>query len=167
MKDNERILIDKLIGEGITDQQFLKEFPVDILSNLDYFKNLLEVAYDEKNERDIDYLFYIGYTFNLFKEKDVDYLCKLVKEPWHHQHEDIATLFDFLKSPNSIECLYKTTLTEFEYLSYDDSYALAVKCIWALGNINTEESKQKLELLSKSENEIIRQNAIKQLERNN
>lgn len=90
-----------------------------------------------------------------------------MKEPWHHQHEDIATLLDFLKSPNSIECLYKITLTEFEYLSYDDSYALALKCIWALGNINTEESKQKLELLSKSENEIIRQNARKQLERKN
>lgn len=167
MTNNERMIIDKFMDRDISEEQFMEQFPINIVDNSSDFRKMLEAAYDEKNEEDIDYLFYIGFTFNVFNENDVDYLCKLMREPWHHQHEDIATLFDFLKSSLSIECLYEAAITEFEYLSYDNSYALAVKCIWALGNINSIDSRQKLQLLSKSENKIIRENAIKQLQRNN
>jgi hypothetical protein len=75
-------------------------------------------------------------------------------------------LFQKLKSPQTIECLYKTALTQFDYLEFDEAFALAVKCIWALGDINTIEARQKLELLTQSENKIIKENAIQQLNRN-
>lgn len=61
---------------------------------------------------------------------------------------------------------YKTALTKFDYLDFDEAYALAVKCIWALGDINSEDSRRKLELLTEFQNEIIRDNAIKQLRLN-
>lgn len=51
------------------------------------------------------------------------------------------------------------------FLEFDEAFALAVKCIWALGDINTPESREKLRLLSQSDNEIIRDNAINQLNR--
>ncbi|RAP28784.1 hypothetical protein C2W64_04370 [Brevibacillus laterosporus] len=161
MTDKERELIDQLIGETISKEQFALEFNVDST----YVKQLLEVAYDEKNEDDVDFLNYVIFGFNLVTEDYVDLLCRLMYAPWHHQHEDIATIFQSFRFPQTVECLYKTAQTQFEYLEYDDSYALAVKCIWALGDINTEESRKKLELLSVSENEIIRENALKQLQR--
>ncbi|QOS97234.1 HEAT repeat domain-containing protein [Brevibacterium sp. JNUCC-42] len=161
MTDKERNLIDQLMGGTISKEQFALEFNVDST----YVKQLLEVSYDEKNEDDVDFLNYVIFGFNLVTEDYVDLLCRLMYAPWHHQHEDIATIFQSFRFPQTVECLYKTAQTQFEYLEYDDSYALAVKCIWALGDINTEESRKKLELLSVSENEIIRENALKQLQR--
>ena len=166
MTQNERELIGKLMSDSISDRGFLENFTVNIAENPNYFRQLLKEAYDEKNSYDVDYLIYIGFTFNLFTEEYVEILCKLIEASWHEQHENIATLFQFLKSTKSIESLYKTAITHFEYLDYDDSYALAVKCIWALGDINTIEARKKLELLSESDNEIIRNNALKQLKRN-
>lgn len=167
MTNTERQIIGDLISDLITEEQFLKDFTVNINSNPDYIRQLLYCAYEEENADDVDYLLFVIFTFNLITDDYVDLLCRLMNEPWHHSHEDIATIFQSFKFPQTAECLYKATLTQFEYLKYDESYALAVKCIWALGDINTSESKKKLELLSESDNEIISQNAIKQLERKN
>ncbi|MET9438981.1 HEAT repeat domain-containing protein, partial [Streptomyces sp. NPDC006551] len=52
-----------------------------------------------------------------------------------------------------------------EYLDFDESRALAVKAIWALGAIPGEEAREALEGLRGDENEIIRENAVKQLAR--
>lgn len=86
-------------------------------------------------------------------------------ESWHYRHEDIASLLQDAKSPTSIDALNKAVMTKFGYLDFDDSYALAVKCIWALGEIGTPEAMDKLTKLSKSDNKIIRDNAINQLKR--
>ena len=40
-----------------------------------------------------------------------------------------------------------------------------MKCIWALGDIGTPEALNKLTTLSKSDNDVVRDNAIKQLAR--
>ena len=42
---------------------------------------------------------------------------------------------------------------------------IAAKCIWALGEIRTVEAKEKLKLLTQSNNKIIKENALMQLER--
>ena len=84
---------------------------------------------------------------------------------WHYKHEDIAQRLQHLKSPDAIECLYRTALTKFDYLDWDNSYSLARKCMWALGDINTDESKKKIELLAESEDEEIRAYAFEQLNR--
>lgn len=164
MTNKERDTIKKLMTKLITEEEFTKKFSVDISMNPGYVGELLEIAFNEANSDDVEYALFIGFTFNVFSEDYVGILCKLIEAKWHYQHENIAMIFQKLKSPNSIESLYKTAITEFEYLDYDESYALAVKCIWALGNINTDGSRKKLELLSQSENEIIRDNAIKQLD---
>lgn len=99
-------------------------------------------------------------------EKLLPILIRLIQEPWHQMHEDIASTLQWdIPSPKAIEVLYKTALTKFDYLDFDEAYALAVKCIWALGDINTPESMEKLELLAESKNKIIRKNAKAQLKR--
>lgn len=162
----ERELLHKLMSRAITPDIFLKEFTVDVSKNPLYVRELLEKAYLEHEANDVEYLLIALFRFQLFIEDYIDILCKLMIETWHYQHENIASIFQKIKSPRTIECLYKTALTQFEYLEFDEAYALAVKCIWALGEINTIESREKLNLLLQSENEIIKENATNQLNRN-
>ena len=56
-------------------------------------------------------------------------------------------------------------ITEHPYLEYHEAKALAVKCIWALGARGSAEAAEKLELLARSNNFIISDNAERQLSR--
>lgn len=165
MNDNERKLILELGIERITEQEFLEKFTVNIKSNSDYVEELLNCAYNEKSSDDVDYALTVAYKFNLITEKYVDILCKLLESDWHYKHEDIARSLQKLKSEKAVDVLYKTALTKFEYLEYDNSYSLARKCMWALGDINTDKSIAKLKLLSESEDEEIKEYAVEQFNR--
>jgi hypothetical protein len=166
MIENERQLITQLFENTLSKEDFLSKFTVDVTINPNYVLELLEVAFKEKNAYDIEYAMLIAFTFNLFTKDFVNILCRLLEEKWHFQHEDITRILQSLKAPEAIEYLYRTALSKFEYLDHNDSSALAVKCIWALGDINTTDSRKKLELLAQVKNEIIRSNAIEQLNRN-
>ncbi len=165
MTDLERELIRSYMKKAITEEQFLNNFTENVQTNSVYMLKLLKLAYKENNEKDVDYLLFVVCAFNLITEEYIGLLCKLMNSTWHHSHEDIASIFQAFRFPQTVECLYKTALTQFEYLEYDEAFALAVKCIWALGDINTPESRDKLKLLAQSENEIIKRNAIDQLNR--
>ena len=147
------------------NEKFIKRFKVDVTRKPDYILKLLETAYRERNSTDVECSLIVAYRYSLFSQEYVSILVRLIESDWHYKHEDIAFALQKLKSPKAVECLYRTALKRFPYLDYDDAYALAVKCIWALGDTNTAESREKLKLLSKSDNEIIRENAIKQIER--
>ena len=113
----------------------------------------------------VDDLLFLVFHFNLLDERMVDILNQLLACDWHMQHENVAMLLQDLKSPSSIEVLYETAIKEYEYLDYDEAHALAVKCIWALGDIGTEHAEQKLKLLLDSNISVIKENAQKQLDR--
>ncbi len=167
MTNKERELLHKLMTRAVTPEVFSKSFTIDIYKNPGYIRELLEVALLQNEANDVEYLLTAIFHFELFVEDYVDILCKLMNETWHFQHENIAMIFQKIKSPKTIDCLYNAALTQFDYLEFDEAFALAVKCIWALGDINTLESKEKLKLLTQSENKIIKDNAINQLNRSN
>mgnify|MGYP001767806528 CR=1 FL=1 len=165
MTKRERTLLIELMKREITPENFRKRFTVDVVKRPDFIRVLLEKTLEQKQANDVEYLLTAIFYFKLFLEEYVDVLCKLMNEHWHVSHENIASIFQKTKSPKTIDCLYKAALTQFKYLKFDEAFALAVKCIWALGDINTSESREKLKLLSKSGNEIIKNNAIQQLGR--
>lgn len=165
MTEKERELLHSLMKKTIEPEVFLDEFTVDISSNPTYIRELLEKAFIDQEAYDVEFLLTAIFKFNLFNEDHINILCKLMNESWHFQHENIASIFQKMKSESTIDSLYKTALAKFEYLEYDEAFALAVKCIWALGNINTPEARVKLEMLAQSEKEVIRSNAIYQLNR--
>lgn len=167
MTKQERELLHKLMIRAITPEVFVKNFTVDISKSPSYIRELLKEALLQNQANDVEYLLTAIFHFKLFVEDYVDILCKLMNETWHFQHENIAMIFQKIKSPKTVDCLYNAALTQFEYLEFDEAFALAVKCIWALGDINTPESREKLKLLTQSENEIIKDNAINQLNRSN
>nr|WP_240982708.1 HEAT repeat domain-containing protein [Streptomyces sp. S3(2020)] len=70
-----------------------------------------------------------------------------------------------LRSPQTVPTLVLATRWVPEYLDWDENRALAVKAIWALGAIPGPEAREALEGLRDDEDEIIRENAVKQLAR--
>jgi hypothetical protein len=94
---------------------------------------------------------------------DHDYtsvLLSLLDEDWHTSEEDIIGILELIKDPKSINKLYDVAVNVPDY---DDMRAVAKKCMWALSAINTPEAIEKLKLLQKSDDPIIKENATFQL----
>ena len=157
--------IRMLMKKNISKDEFLAIEGMDENSiGESVYKELIEAMNHQLPIR-VDNLLFLIFHFNLLDEKMDDILNQLLMCDWHMQHENIAMLLQRLKSPSSIEALYETAIKEYEYLEYDEAHALALKCIWALGDIGTELAKQKLQLLLNSNIPVIKENAQKQLNR--
>ncbi len=164
MTDDEKKLVMNLALKSITKEEFLRSYPVDVQQDNNYVFQLLEDSLHRKDSDDVEHALLLGFSFG-FSEKVVPILCELIVQGWHCKHEDIASLLQKFKATQSIEYLYKTALAEYDYLDYDDSYALAVKCIWALGGIDTDSSRERLKQLTLSKNQIVKEAAEHQLSR--
>ena len=92
-------------------------------------------------------------------------LIELAYDKRHRKHEDLAFLLERKHSPKLINRVYDLAVMELEYKKEDEFFNIARKCTYALGYTNTPKAKEKLELLAKNENELIREYAIKQLNR--
>lgn len=159
--------LDRLIFGTISKEQFLELIKVKSEDLGNELFEMLNFAYKQRSDVNVEIALYLVFTYELFSENYLDVLNNLILCDWHEQHENIAMLLQRLKSPKSVDYLYNAVNKKYSYLEYDDSYALAVKCIWALGDIGNEEAKEYLKKLLTSENEIIVENAKKQLERKN
>ena len=93
---------------------------------------------------------------------------RILLEDWHIMHESFAFCLQDLKeySPYIVNSLYNTAMKKFPYLEFENSEALARKCIYALGAIDTVESRNKLIELAKIDNVAVRDYAIHQLKKN-
>ncbi len=166
MTQVERDLIMGLTTGSMTKDEFLQSFPVDLQDRPDYPLHALEQAARTRNADDVEYALLLGYALG-FSAGYAPALRLLLKEDWHHKHEDMVSILSHLADPESVTVLYETALAEFDYLAYDESRALAVKCIWALGKLGGPDAVKKLLLLARSGNAIIHREAAKQLQRLN
>ena len=165
MKAEEKLLVSKLYFSQITKEQFLEQYPIDLKHNEGHIYSCVKEAFDNKNADDLSLaLTLIIFCINIiYTNEFVELLCLLLKEKWHQEHENIVMMLESIKSPKSVDVLYDTAITKFDYLDYDDSIPLATKCIYALGEINTEKAREKLKLLADSDEPIIKEEAKKQL----
>jgi hypothetical protein len=161
MTEIEKKLILEFSLQRINIDEFLQNYSKDVDSN--HVLQLLNEAYDKKDFSEVEYALLLGFIFKTFSDEYVEMLCRLIQEDWHYKHEDIALVLQELRSPKSVDALYAAAFKKLDYLSYDDSFALARKCIHALGDIRTENAKEKLKLLAQSDISIIREKAEKQL----
>lgn len=128
------------------------------LYSMDLIRKFEEVK-ERHDERLLHYLCVISFADGV-DNRFTDILCRFLKDDWHRCHEDIVSLLEDIKDPQSVDCLYQRAL---EIPDYDDGRALAIKCIWALGAINTGEAKKRLVLLTRSGDKITREHASEQL----
>jgi hypothetical protein len=158
MSPSQRELVLELASDRIATAEFLALFPVDPGIDKGYLPRSLEDALLGKNTDDISYLILLGFCFG-FPRDSASVLCRLLLEEWHRSHEDIASALQDLKDPGTVDCLYRGAFLRLPYLDFDDAYALAVKCVYALRAVGTDEAKEKLSLLAQSDNEVVARNA--------
>jgi hypothetical protein len=164
IQEEKQILLD-FIMRKISEEEVLQKYLFDLKNDKNYIFSAIKKAAEGENAEDLEYSFYLLF-FNkaiIFQEEFIELICKLLKGKWHYQHENIVTMLQSIKSPLSINVLYETAFEKFDYLNYDDTHSLGRKCVHALGDINTEESKEKLRLIANSNIPILKEKAEKQL----
>ncbi len=163
-EQEKKLILDLALGK-ISKDLFLKQYPVDLKNDRSYVLKLFEIAYEQKNADVLEYALLIQGYFDEPKDKIITIWRKCLTENWHHLHEHFVDLLSYYKNPIDIDLFYQISLTKFDYRDYDESESLAVKCIWVLGNIGNQKAIDKLKLLTKSDNQIIKENAEQQLKR--
>jgi hypothetical protein len=147
----------------ISKEDFIRRFP-SAVERGKLASRLLEDAYLVQNGDDLECALTVGFTFG-FAPEHTKILNRLVEADWHVRHEDVVSALDELRSPDSVEALFRATQWIPKYLEYDDSRALAVKAIWALGKLPGTKAETKLEALARSDDAILRRAAEEQLDR--
>lgn len=151
-----------LRGEEFTNKNYWEKFPKGRL--LQFKEQTLYLLQENIRNKDENGL---GATLTLLEVDGADkdytvYLIKALNEDWHMEYEGIVEVLEIIKDPNSVDQLYDTAVNVPDY---DEMCALAKKCMWALSAINTPEAVEKLRLLAKADDPIIKENAIFQLEK--
>ena len=158
------LMISTLPGSTpISKEEFLRRFP-SCIEEGKLALRLLEEAYKGQNNEDLHCALLIGFKFG-FAPEHTEVLCHLVQADWHQNHEDVVSALDDLRDPDAVEAIYHAAQWVPNYLGFDEYRALAVKAIWALGNLGDAKAERKLQTLSHSDNPILRENALSQLKR--
>jgi hypothetical protein len=149
----------------VSTEEFARRFP-SALKDGKLALRLLQEARQVRNPEDLQCAIIIGNVFGFSAEHHPN-LCRLIKEDWHFSHEEIVSALHKigLKDRDTVCALYEATQIVPGYLEYDDNRALAVKAIWALGEIANEAADEKLRYLAESHEPILRMEALQQLRR--
>ena len=147
----------------VSKPDFLRRFP-SAVAHGKLAPGWLEGAYERRSAGDLSCALRVGFVFG-FAPEHRETFQRLIDEDWHTSHEDVVSALVNLPTVDNVEALFRATQWVPAYLEFDDNRALAVKAIWGLGAIPDAKAKAKLEILAYSENDILRTNAIKQLER--
>jgi hypothetical protein len=91
-------------------------------------------------------------------------LITVLSSPHHYLHEDIALELQHRRDPRAVDALAAAALLKFDYLAFNNSYAFARKCTWALADIGTTAAREKLRALAQNSDEEIAGYAQKRLD---
>lgn len=156
-------LIANLYSGIINKEEFVEQYFGGVIPNEDYVLALLDKGLKDKDPILVEEAIVLINTGVFLNFHFVQKLCALLLLGWHKGHEDIAMILKEIADPDSVECLYKATELQFDYLDYDETCQFARKCIKAIAGISGEDSINKLKLLSKSSNMKISEYAFKEL----
>jgi len=156
-------LVYDLANDRISAETFVREFgaaePRDKIAPA-----ILETALIEKNAADVAHGLAVGFKLG-FSAEYTKLLSNLFELDWHCSHEDIISALDELRDSELVDLFYKATRVIPPYLDFDENRALAVKAIWALGNLGTDKARTKLKEISQSEHPRLKAVALEQLRR--
>jgi len=167
MSPEERSLILALVTvpggpEPLTREEFLRKFGAS--DGLALGLDLLRDAIGRHDTVDVAFAFVVCFRFG-FSDDHLEPLITLAFADWHQSHEDVASALGELSSSSATAALLHLAEWVPSYLEFDDARALAVKAIWGLGSIRSEEAHSALESLSQSKSKIVAENAVAQLQR--
>ncbi len=154
------LILDLAQGKRL-HSEFLLAFRPPLTDPTSLILDCLQESYDQHSPDGVDSAMLFGYCFK-FTIHHVQILCRLAFADWHFKHEEIARALDSIRDSRAIDALEYLARIKYPYLEYDDSRALAVKAVWALGNLG---STAALGRLVNDLDSIVRDAAINQLSR--
>jgi hypothetical protein len=164
VSERECQLILALLTGRIPEDEFYRELPCKPDEASEHGFAMLRRAVEERDPVGVEFGLYLGHRFGI-SQKYLDVLLVLAGENWHERHEDVIDGLAKLGSPESVDAFYRAALVKHPYLEYDEAYALGVKCIYALGKIQSMEAVVRLGELLRSGNSVLESEAGAQLAR--
>ena len=155
MKNINKEIVMKLRRKEITKEYALEMLGVDSNSLEMELYELLEYSIQIQCSVNIELVLCFIAVCELEDDPYLDLLNELILCGWHRQHENVASALDEIRSPISVEFLYKAILLKHDCLAWDENFAFERKCVWALAKIGTLEAKEKLNQLKNCDNELI------------
>jgi len=135
------------VGQELSTTEFLRQFPASVDESKSLALRLLEDGLAKRDAEVIELGITSGFRFGM-REAYIPLLERLAVEDFHFSHEDVVFKLGKLRSPTSVEPLFRASERRHEYLEYNDQYSLRSKIIHALGNIGTLEACSRLEELA-------------------
>ncbi|MEU7795127.1 HEAT repeat domain-containing protein [Micromonospora tulbaghiae] len=126
--------------------------------------DLLRGAIADRSADDLEAALIVCGAFGIDAEH-APMLVDLVYDEWHQQHEVVVSMLGSQRGPAVVDALHHAASWVPRYLDYDESRALAVNAIWALGDMSDPRAGSKLKQLADANNEIVREAATHQLSR--
>ena len=145
----------------ITKDELAQRYPEPITQ--EYVIECLRSALQERDSLAVTRSMTLAYKFGFLDEHMLPVLEQLLVAGWHTRNEDIAHELQRLASPTSMEPLYYAITTKFGYRDNDELFSFPVQCVWALGALNTSESREKIKQLASSDIKPIRKEAKHQM----
>ena len=159
-----RGLIVQFNGKRTTEPDaFLRQFPTAVEDGK-LAARWLDEAWQAENTGDLECAMLVGFSFG-FDRRHVEVLCRLLDVDWHYCHEDAVSALGHVCAEEAVDALFRATQWVPRSLAYDDARALAVKAIWALGNLTSAAAEAKLQVIARSDNAILQNAAAEQLHR--
>jgi len=163
MNDNQVDAVIEFALKRRSEKDLVTTLGINPASESDFIQREIVGASDRKSADVLEAVLILAFHFGASADLAV-ILCRLLVEDWHRSHENIALLLQQLRDPETVDCLYRCAQMQLDYLAFDDNYALAVKCVWALHDIGTPEAIGKLLLLVEDERQAVRDNARARLD---
>lgn len=162
-KEQKGLLLDFCSGE-ISKSELVDRYPDD-LSDEDHLKKLYSKVLEAESGKDLEYAVMLEPIFFNSVESREKYYVQFAHSDWHRIHEPLALVFlERIASDNCVEAIYHIATSSLSYLSDEDNESLSVQCTYALSNVETPKSVEKLQLLAQSDNDLIRSEATQRLQ---
>jgi hypothetical protein len=155
MTPEQRALVVELSLGRISAAEFVKRAGFDPLAESDFVPHALKASLESRSNDELACVMLLAFRYELLKPELAPLLAELLLEPWHRSHENLAYTLQQLRDPRTAPALADAGLVKHDYLAYDNSYALARKCCWALADIGTAEAHGYLERLASNPDPVI------------
>lgn len=158
MNETELKLLEQLAFGEITEEQFLKDYPVNLEQDKKHLISLINTATKEKDGENLDLLLEVIASLEIYE--DFDFQSKyrdLIKENWHRMHEELVDSLD--KTEINEDCFIHVLNQTYDYHAdgvEDFMVPIWSKCLWALYKIGTKKGLKEIQKFSTSKYDYLK-----------
>lgn len=155
----------ELRDADISYEEFVRRTGLDPVGQPGFIEQALRDALLSQDAPTLSRVLSYCWHFKLLTPSCAQLLAALLLQPWHQEHEDLAHVLQGFRVPATADTLAQVALIKHDYLKYNNSNALARKCIWALADIGTPEARSHLEHLAYNSDRYVAVYAQRRLNR--